>query len=188
MGLAMLRQCALHFAGDTLAVVCDMIGSHIDAGPYAEPNERPYIERFFGTVGSTLSHRLPGTTGTCAQDVRRALSDPDGNASLLVSSDELTELLDVTFANYNGTRMMARRQITNRGDEAFHAERWFYATNATGTVSAQSHPAPACPYCRHPRKSSAWRAPVYQPVRRAVLQYRVGRGDASDRRTLTRLY
>jgi putative transposase len=92
-----------HFAGETLAVVCDMIGSHIDAGPYAEPNERPYIERFFGTVGSTLSHRLPGTTGTCAQDVRRALSDPNGNASLLVSSDELTELLDVTFANYNGT-------------------------------------------------------------------------------------
>ncbi|WP_334037742.1 integrase [Burkholderia gladioli] len=92
-----------HLAGETLATVCDMIGSHIDAGPYAEPNERPYIERFFGTVGSTLSHRLPGTTGTGAQDVRRSLSDPDGKLSLLVTSEELGELLEVSFANYNGT-------------------------------------------------------------------------------------
>nr|WP_254367207.1 integrase [Paraburkholderia sp. NMBU_R16] len=92
-----------HLAGETLVTVCDMIGSHIDAGPYAEPNERPYIERFFGTIGSTLSHRLPGTTGTSAQDVRRILSEPDGDLSLLVSSEELAELLDVSFANYNGT-------------------------------------------------------------------------------------
>ncbi|CAE6818088.1 hypothetical protein R75461_05970 [Paraburkholderia nemoris] len=91
-----------HLAGETLAAVCDMIGSHIDAGPYAEPNERPYIERFFGTIGGTLSHRLPGTTGTSAQDVRRSLSDPDGDLSLLVSSEELAELLEVSFANYNG--------------------------------------------------------------------------------------
>lgn len=92
-----------HLAGDTLATVCNMIGSHIDAGPYAEPNERPYIERFFGTIGSTLSHRLPGTTGSSARDVRRILSDPDGKLSLLVSSEELSELLEVSFANYNGT-------------------------------------------------------------------------------------
>lgn len=92
-----------HLAGDTLATVCDMIGSHIDAGPYAEPNERPYIERFFGTIGSTLSHRLPGTTGSNVQDVRRILSDPEDKLSLLVSSEELAELLDVNFANYNGT-------------------------------------------------------------------------------------
>ncbi|MDR6412869.1 integrase [Paraburkholderia terricola] len=92
-----------HLAGQTLATVCDMIGSHIDAGPYAEPNERPYIERFFGTVGSTLSHRLPGTTGTSAQDVRRTLSDPDGKLSLLVTGEELAELLEVNFANYNGS-------------------------------------------------------------------------------------
>ena len=91
-----------HLAGETLGTVCDMIGSHIDAGPYAQPNERPYIERFFGTIGSTLSHRLPGTTGASAQDVRRILSDPGGKLSLLVSSEELAELLEVSFANYNG--------------------------------------------------------------------------------------
>jgi putative transposase len=92
-----------HLADETVATVCDMIGSHIDVGPYADPNERPYIERFFGTVGSTLSHRFPGTTGSSAPDVRRALCDPDGKRSLLVSSEELSELLDVSFANYNGT-------------------------------------------------------------------------------------
>jgi hypothetical protein len=44
-----------HRAGETLATVCDMIGSHVDAGPYAEPNKRPYIKRTTGTVGSTVS-------------------------------------------------------------------------------------------------------------------------------------
>jgi hypothetical protein len=37
-----------------------------------------------------------------AQDVRWTLSDPSGNLSLLVSGAELAELLEVTFANYNG--------------------------------------------------------------------------------------
>jgi len=84
-------------------MVCDAVGSHIDAGPFGEPNERPYIERFFGTIGSTLSNRLPGTTGYSAQDVRRALSDPGAKTQLLLSTDELAELLEVSIANYNGT-------------------------------------------------------------------------------------
>lgn len=92
-----------HLAADTLAMVCDSLGCHVDAGPYGEPNERPYIERFFGTVGSTLSNRLPGTTGANPQDVRRALSDIGSKTEMLLSIDELAELLDVTFANYNGS-------------------------------------------------------------------------------------
>ena len=50
-----------------------------------------------------LSHRLPGSTGASADDVRRRLTDPGGDTELLVTFAELEELIDVTIANYNGT-------------------------------------------------------------------------------------
>ena len=92
-----------NLADDTINALRDFLGCFTDAGPVHHPNERPYIERFFATIGSTLSHRMPGTTGTGAADIRRRLSDPGGNTALFVTFDELEELLDVTIANYNGT-------------------------------------------------------------------------------------
>lgn len=92
-----------NLAEDTLVTLTETLGCVADAGPVGEPNERAYIERFFGTIGSHLSHRLPGTTGTGAADVRRALSDPHGKTELLLTPDELEELIEVTIANYNGT-------------------------------------------------------------------------------------
>ena len=98
-----LDNARANLAADTLNALCDFLGCNVDAGPVREPNERPYIERFFGTIGETLSHRLPGSTGHSADDVRRRLSDPGDNTELLVTFPELEELLDVTIANYNGT-------------------------------------------------------------------------------------
>lgn len=91
-----------NLAQDTLITLTDTLGCVADAGPIADPNERAYIERFFGTIGSHLSHRLPGTTGHSAGDVRRILCGVNGKTELLVSADELEELVDVTIANYNG--------------------------------------------------------------------------------------
>jgi putative transposase len=99
-----LDNARANLALDTLDALREFVGCWVDAGPVAQPNERAYIERFFGTIGTTLSHRLPGTTGSSASDVRRALSDPTGNTELLVTFEELEELLDVTVANYNGTQ------------------------------------------------------------------------------------
>jgi putative transposase len=98
-----LDNARANLAADTLNALCDFLGCNVDAGPVREPNERPYIERFFGTIGEALSHRLPGSTGHSADDVRRRLSDPGGDTELLVTFPELEELLDVTIANYNGT-------------------------------------------------------------------------------------
>ena len=98
-----LDNAKANLAEDTINALRNFLGCFADAGPVHQPNERPYIERFFGTIGSTLSHRMPGTTGTSAADIRRRLSDPGGNTELFVTFEELEELLDVTIANYNGT-------------------------------------------------------------------------------------
>ena len=92
-----------NLAEDTLLTLTETLGCIADAGPIGDPNERAYIERFFGTIASHLSHRLPGTTGYSPRDVRRILSDPHGKTELLLTPAELEELVEVTIANYNGT-------------------------------------------------------------------------------------
>ena len=69
-----------------------------DAGPKYSPDERPYIERFFGTIASRLSSRLPGYTGSHPRDLRRALADPKGDLRLYVSLDELGELVEYAIS------------------------------------------------------------------------------------------
>jgi len=92
-----------NLASETLTALCDFIGCIADAGPKYSPDERPYIERFFGTIASRLSSRLPGYTGTHPRDLRRALADPKGNLRLYVSIGELEELVEYAIAGYNGT-------------------------------------------------------------------------------------
>ncbi len=98
-----LDNARANLAADTLALLCSVVGCVAEAGPVASPTERPYVERFFGTLAKALSHRLPGSTGSNVYDIRRRLTDPAGKESLGVSFDELLELLEVTIANYNGT-------------------------------------------------------------------------------------
>jgi putative transposase len=92
-----------HLAADSLNVACELLGCSVDVGPAYEPDDRPFIERFFGTVATQLTHRLPGTTGSSARDALRKLKDPSDNLRLVVSLDELRELLAVWVWNYNGT-------------------------------------------------------------------------------------
>lgn len=92
-----------NLANETMTALCEFIGCLVDAGPKYSPDERPYIERFFGTIASRLSSRLPGYTGSHPRDVRRALSDPKGDLRLYVSLDELEELVEYAIASYNGT-------------------------------------------------------------------------------------
>jgi transposase InsO family protein len=98
-----LDNAKANLAEDVQYALADFIGCLIDAGPAHSPDDRPYIERFFGTVASSLSSRLPGYTGTNARDIRRALADPKGNLRLYVSLDELEDLLEASLAQYNAT-------------------------------------------------------------------------------------
>jgi transposase InsO family protein len=92
-----------NLANETLTALCEFVGCVADAGPKYSPDERPYIERFFGTIASRLSSRLPGYTGSHPRDLRRALADPKGDLRLYVSLDELAELVEYAISSYNGT-------------------------------------------------------------------------------------
>ena len=98
-----LDNARANLAGETITALCEFIGCAADAGPPHQPDDRPYIERFFGTVASTLSSRLPGYTGANPQDIRRALADPKGNLRLFVSLSEMEELMEASLAAYNAT-------------------------------------------------------------------------------------
>ena len=91
-----------HLADHTLERLSDIIGCWPDFGPPHEPNERPFVERFFSLLSSHFAHRLTGTTGSHAKDVKRVLGDPAEDTSLLIRLDELEELLDVLICDYNG--------------------------------------------------------------------------------------
>ncbi len=98
-----LDNARANLATDTLNLLSSVVGCVIEAGPVREPTERPFVERFFGTLETTLFHRLQGTTGSNPQDIRRRLMNPKGRESLPITFDELAELTQVCIANYNGT-------------------------------------------------------------------------------------
>ena len=98
-----LDNARANLATDTISLLASVVGCLVEAGPVREPTERPFVERFFGTLESTLFHRLEGTTGANTGDIRRRLMNPKGKESLPISFDELLELTQVCIANYNGT-------------------------------------------------------------------------------------
>ena len=98
-----LDNAKANLADDVRHALADFIGCFIDAGPAHLPDDRPYIERFFGSIAASLSSRLPGYTGSSARDVRRALMDPKGDLRLYVSVDEIEDLLEAAIATYNGS-------------------------------------------------------------------------------------
>jgi len=98
-----LDNAKANLSEDVRHALAEFIGCCINAGPAHTPDDRPYIERFFGSIANTLSSRLPGYTGSNAKDVLRALSDPKGNMRLYVSLVEIEELLEAAMASYNAT-------------------------------------------------------------------------------------
>jgi len=98
-----LDNAKANLAGETMTALCEFVGCAADAGPPHQPDDRPYIERFFGTIASTLSSRLPGYTGSNPRDLHRALADPKGNLRLFVSLAEMEELMEASIAGYNAT-------------------------------------------------------------------------------------
>ncbi|MGZ9709210.1 transposase [Glaciimonas sp. GNP009] len=98
-----LDNAKANLANETIAALCEFIGCAVDAGPPYHPDDRPYIERFFGTIANAVSSRLPGYTGSGPDDVRRALSSAKGDLRLFLSLAELEELMEASLATYNAT-------------------------------------------------------------------------------------
>jgi putative transposase len=102
-----LDNARAHLATTSLDVLCETLGCTADFGPAYEPDDRPFIERFFGTLTTTLSRRLPGAVPLRSrQDQAKALARLQGKKDslrLMVTAQELQELLEVTIWNYHGT-------------------------------------------------------------------------------------
>lgn len=79
----------------------------LDFGPAYTPDDRPFIERYFGTVVLTFSRRLPGAIppkGQAeSQQLLNRLRSRQGSDRLVVSAQELDELLAMMVWNYNGS-------------------------------------------------------------------------------------
>lgn len=79
-------------AAISLDVVCEALGCAADFGPAYLPDDRPFIERFFGTVTAILSRRLPGVIRgkDAAQVMLKRLRDPaDSFKRLAVDYSEI---------------------------------------------------------------------------------------------------
>ena len=100
-----LDNARAHLATTSLDVVCEALGCVADFGPAYEPDDRPFIERFFGTLTNTLSRRLPGGIPANPATTSKRKRKLDGTRELqfVVTAQELEELLDATVWNYHGT-------------------------------------------------------------------------------------
>lgn len=91
-----------HIANDTLERLTQVIGCWTDNGKAGDPNDRPFIERFFSLIAEHFAHRLPGTTGSNPDAIEKLLNDPGSDISLLVELEELEEMIEVLLGDYNG--------------------------------------------------------------------------------------
>ena len=102
-----LDNARAHLSVDCLDLLCNTLGCMVDFGPAYTPDDRPFIERYFGTVVLTFSRRLPGAIppkGQAeSQQLLNRLRSRQGSDRLVVSAQELDELLAMMVWNYNGS-------------------------------------------------------------------------------------
>lgn len=96
-----------HFAAATLERATKFIGCWTDNAVLGDKNARSTVERYFNVVSNYFAHRLPGTTGATPDSVERALNDPNGEIKLLMTLEELEQVVDVIISDSNARRLPA---------------------------------------------------------------------------------
>lgn len=91
-----------HLAKNTIHKIVDELQATISFGSVATPETRGIIERFFGSLETRGFHKLPMTTGSSINDLKR--NNPE-NAALKynITYDQIVELLEALIAVYNNT-------------------------------------------------------------------------------------
>lgn len=93
---------ASQLADATIERLVEFVGCWPDFGEPGNPDSRPFIESFFKLIAQHFAHRMIGTTGSGPDDFRRKLGHPGGDIRLLVTLNELEELIDVLISDFNG--------------------------------------------------------------------------------------
>jgi len=91
-----------HLAQDTLDRLTHVVGCWTISGRLGEPDDRAYIERFFGLLEQCGFHQIPGTVGSSPTDPVRRLADVGSNLPMLITLDQLEQMVEVLLANMNG--------------------------------------------------------------------------------------
>ena len=92
-----------NLAADTVAVLCNELGCIAHAGPAASPDHRAIIERFFLTLTRTMSHRLPATTGSNPDELRRMMNAAGAPSVVTMPLADLEQLIEAVLGSLNGT-------------------------------------------------------------------------------------
>lgn len=92
-----------NLAEATLTRLTSIVGCYVATGRLGEPDDRAFIERFFGTLARCGFQQTPGTTGSSPSDEVRQLGDVRGDINRLMTVDELSQVVHVMLADYNGT-------------------------------------------------------------------------------------
>ncbi|WHZ60077.1 hypothetical protein [Metabacillus hrfriensis] len=107
----LLDNAKSHLSQKVTDCLHDNIRCSINLGPVSQPQRRPHIEQFFRILEENGFHRLPNTTGSNPKDPKR--KNPEKFAMKYeINEKELTELVEVWLANYNGTPKSALYGLT----------------------------------------------------------------------------
>ncbi|NMM19800.1 MAG: transposase [Rhodoferax sp.] len=91
-----------HLAQDTLDRLTNVVGCWAISGRLGEPDDRAFIERFFGLLEQCGFHQVPGSLGSSPSDPVRHLADVGSNLPMLMTLDQLEQMVEVLLANMNG--------------------------------------------------------------------------------------
>ena len=97
-----LDNAKANLSGDTIQVLCQDLGCVSHAGPPADPDQRPVIERFFLKLTELMSHRLPASTESNPENLRRLHNAMD-TKPLAMPLVHLEELVEAVLASINGS-------------------------------------------------------------------------------------
>lgn len=88
-----------HLSRDVLDNL-EKLGISMNFGPVATPHRRPYIERFFKTLEEKGFHRMPSTTGSNPNDLRRIGAEKDA-IRYQISLKDIFEIAEIVISEYN---------------------------------------------------------------------------------------
>jgi putative transposase len=91
-----------NLAHASLERLSDVTGCYVQAGRLGEPDDRAFIERFFAVLARAGLHQVPGTTGSSVDDVVKRLGALGPNLHLVMTVDELAQVIEVLLGDYNG--------------------------------------------------------------------------------------
>lgn len=98
----MLDNAKSHLANNLTSKLCDKIYCSLNFGPVASPTRRGIIERFFNTLETNGFHRMPSTTGSNPDDLKRKTPEKDVRKYKITYSD-LVQLTEYFIATYNNS-------------------------------------------------------------------------------------